>query len=219
VHDALAWLSQITMFLVLGLLVNTNGLMDVWWMGLVLGLALALVARPVSVLLCLLPFRFSAREMTYISWIGLRGAVPIVLATFPLLAGAPGSERIFLVVFGIVVMSTILPGSTVAWSTRRLGLQTLEPPAPPAVLNIESRQPFTGDLLSFYVDDGLAVAGVALADLAFPDGSAVTLLIRGHDLIPPRGNTVIMPGDHVYVVCRPEDRGFVQLLFGHPEED
>jgi cell volume regulation protein A len=107
----------------------------------------------------------------------------------------------------------------VAWSTRRLGLQTLEPPAPPAVLNIESRQPFTGDLLSFYVDDGLAVAGVALADLAFPDGSAVTLLIRGHDLIPPRGNTVIMPGDHVYVVCRPEDRGFVQLLFGHPEED
>jgi cell volume regulation protein A len=219
VHDALAWLSQITMFLVLGLLVNTSGLMDVWWMGLVLGLALAVIARPVAVALCLLPFRYTPREVTYISWIGLRGAVPIVLATFPLLAGAPGSERIFLVVFGIVVMSTILPGSTVAWSTRRLGLQTTEPPAPPAVLNIESRQQFTGDLLSFYVDEGLAVAGVALADLAFPDGSAVTLLIRGLDLIPPRGNTVIQPGDHVYVVCRPEDRGFVQLLFGHPEED
>lgn len=219
VHDAIAWLSQITMFLILGLLVDTHGLFDVGWAGLGLGLALALIARPIVVVLCLLPFRYPPKEVAYISWVGLRGAVPIVLSTFPLLAGAPGSERIFLVVFFIVVVSTILPGSTVAWTTRWLGLETKEPPTPPAVLNIESRQELTGELLSFYVDDELAVTGARLADLSLPDGTAVTLLIRGLDLIPPRGSTVIMPGDHVYIVCRPEDRGFVQLLFGHPEED
>lgn len=219
VHDAIAWLSQITMFLILGLLVDTHGLFDVGWAGLGLGLALALIARPIVVVLCLLPFRYPPKEVAYISWVGLRGAVPIVLSTFPLLAGAPGSERIFLVVFFIVVVSTILPGSTVAWTTRWLGLETKEPPTPPAVLNIESRQELTGELLSFYVDDELAVAGARIADLSLPDGTAVTLLIRGLDLIPPRGSTVIMPGDHVYIVCRPEDRGFVQLLFGHPEED
>ncbi len=219
VHDAIAWLSQITMFLILGLLVDTHGLFDVGWAGLGLGLALAFIARPIVVVLCLLPFRYPPREVAYISWVGLRGAVPIVLSTFPLLAGAPGSERIFLVVFFIVVVSTILPGSTVAWMTRWLGLETKEPPTPPAVLNIESRQELTGELLSFYVDDELAVAGARLVDLSLPDGTAVTLLIRGLDLIPPRGSTVIMPGDHVYIVCRPEDRGFVQLLFGHPEED
>jgi cell volume regulation protein A len=219
VHDALAWLSQITMFLVLGLLVNTDGLMQVWWMGLGLAIVLAVVARPIAVWLCLLPFRYTVKETAYISWVGLRGAVPIVLSTFPLLAGAPGSERIFLVVFFIVVVSTILPGSTVAWATRRLKLEAPEPPQPPAVLNIESRQQLTGELLSFYVDDGLAVAGVQLSELSLPEGSAVTLLIRGLDLIPPRGSTTIMPGDHVYIVTRPEDRGYVQLLFGHPEED
>ncbi len=219
VHDAIAWLSQITMFLVLGLLVNTSGLLDVWWIGLGLALILAFVARPLSAALCLLPFRYSLKEVSYISWVGLRGAVPIVLATYPLLAGAPGSNRIFLVVFFIVVTSTILPGTTVAWATRRLGLESHEPPSPPAVLSIESRQELTGELTSFYVDDDLAVAGVRLADLSLPEGTAVTLLIRGLDLIPPRGSTVITPGDHVYVVCRPEDRSFVHLLFGRPEDD
>lgn len=219
VHDAIAWLCQITMFLVLGLLVNTHALLEVAWAGLGLGLALTFLARPIAVLVCMLPFRYSTREVTYISWVGLRGAVPIVLAMFPLLAGAPGSERIFLVVFCIVVVSTILPGSTVAWATRRLGLQSQEPPASPAILNIESRHELKGELLSFYVDDDLAVTGARLADLALPEGTAVTLLIRGLELVPPRGSTVMLPGDHVYVVCRPEDRGFVQLLFGHPEED
>ncbi|HET9151368.1 MAG TPA: potassium/proton antiporter [Gemmatimonadales bacterium] len=219
VHDAIAWLSQITMFLILGLLVDTTALLDFAWAGLALGLALALVARPIVVTLCLLPFRYPAREVGYIAWIGLRGAVPIVLATFPLLAGAPGSERIFLMVFCIVVVSTIIPGSTVAWVTRWLKLESKEPPLPPALLNIESRTPLTGDLLGFHVDSGLAVAGVTLAELSLPDGAAVTLIIRGSDLIPPKGASRLEPGDHVYLVSRPEDRGFIQLLFGHPEED
>jgi cell volume regulation protein A len=92
-------------------------------------------------------------------------------------------------------------------------------PAPPAVLAIESRTRLNGDLMSYYIAEGIAVAGAEIEDLGLPDGAAVSLIVRGNDLIPPRGNTVLMPGDHVYVVSRPEDRGFVQLLFGKAEED
>jgi potassium/hydrogen antiporter len=155
----------------------------------------------------------------YIGWVGLRGAVPIVLATFPVLAGAPGAERLFDMVFFIVVATALVPGATVAWVTRRMGLQSKEPPAPQAVLAIESRQTLRGELVSFYIDEALVVNGVALDDLPLPEGSAVTLIVRGDSLIPPRGSVTLQPGDHVHVVAMPEDRGLIQLMFGRPEED
>jgi cell volume regulation protein A len=155
----------------------------------------------------------------YIGWVGLRGAVPIVLATFPVLAGAPGAERLFDLVFFIVVASALVPGSTVAWVTRWLGLQTREPPAPQAVLAIESRQPLRGELMSFYIDEALLVTGVPLTDLEFPGGSAVALIIRGDELVPPAPGTMLQPGDHVHVIARPEDRPLIQLMFGRPEEE
>lgn len=217
VHDALAWLSQIGMFLILGLLVFPSRLADVWSIGLALALFLAFVARPVVVALCLAPFRYTATDTAYVGWVGLRGAVPIILATFPVLVGAPGAERIFDVVFFIVVVNALLPGATVAWVTRRLGLESREPPPPRAVLEIESLQPLKGDLMSFYVDEPLWVAGVAIAELPFPEGAAATLIVRGQELIAPKGSTVLQPSDHVYVFCRPEDRPLVQLMFGRPE--
>ncbi|HJU65879.1 MAG TPA: cation:proton antiporter, partial [Gemmatimonadaceae bacterium] len=217
VHDALAWLSQIAMFLVLGLLVFPSRLAEVAPLGLGLALFLAIIARPAVVALCLAPFRYPMKEVLYIGWVGLRGAVPIILATFPVLAGAPGAERIFDIVFFVVVANAFIPGSTVAWVTRRFGLESRDPPAPKAVIEIESMQPLNGELLSFYIDHALAVAGVALSDLPFPDGTVVTMLVRGHDLVAPRGATVLEPGDHIYVFTRPEDRPFIQLLFGRPE--
>jgi cell volume regulation protein A len=217
VHDALAWLSQIVMFLVLGLLAFPSRLVDVAWIGLALALFLAFVARPVIVAICLLPFGFKVKEIALIGWAGLRGAVPIILATFPVLAGAPGASRIFDVVFFIVVANAIVPGGTVPWVTRRLGLESLEPPAPMAVLEIESIQPLSGRLSSFYVDEALAVAGISLADLPFPEGAAVTMIVRGTDIIAPKGNTILEPGDHVYVLMRPEDESTILLMFGRPE--
>lgn len=121
VHDAIAWLGQVVMFLVLGLLSFPSRLIAVGWVGLALGLVLAFVARPLSVLACLLPFRFRPREALFVGWVGLRGAVPIILAIFPVLAGAPAAHHIFNVVFFIVVVSTLVPGSTVRWAARRLG--------------------------------------------------------------------------------------------------
>jgi potassium/hydrogen antiporter len=122
-------------------------------------------------------------------------------------------------VFFIVVASAIAPGGTVPWLTRRLGLESSAPPGPQAVLAIESRLPLEDQLMSFYVDEALVVAGAALEDLDFPDGSSVTLIVRGNRLIPPRGSTVLQPGDHVYVLTQPEDRGLIQLMFGRPEAE
>ncbi|HEY7529876.1 MAG TPA: potassium/proton antiporter [Gemmatimonadota bacterium] len=218
VHDALAWLSQVSLFLLLGLLVFPSRLLDVAGVGLVLALFLVIVARPLVVSLCLAPFRFPAREAAFVGWVGLRGAVPIMLATFPVLAGAPGATRLFDVVFFIVVANAVLPGATVVWLARRLGLESREPPGPPAVLTIESLQPLRGELLSFYVDEALAVAGAPLAQLPFPEGASAMMIVRGGELIAPKGDTVIQPGDHVYVVSRPEDRPLLQLMFGRPEE-
>ena len=217
VNDALAWLSQIAMFLVLGLLVFPSRLADVAWTGLALALFLAVVARPAVVTLCLLPFGFKAKEIALIGWAGLRGAVPIILATFPVLAGAPGAGRIFDVVFFVVVANAIVPGGTVPWVTRKLGLEAREPPAPTAVLEIESIQPLSGRLASFYIDEALAVAGVTLADLPFPEGAAATMIVRGQEIIAPKGNTILEIGDHVYVLMRPEDESTILLMFGRPE--
>jgi potassium/hydrogen antiporter len=219
VHHALAWLGQVVMFLVLGLLAFPSRLFEVAGIGLLLAIFLAVIARPLVVALCLAPFAYRAREVAYIGWVGLRGAVPIILSTIPVLAGAPGALRIFDVVFFIVVVNALVPGATVGWVTRRLGLEAREPPSPPAVLEIESMQPLNGELMSFYIDDALAVAGVTLADLPFPDGASVAMIVRGQDVVPPKGNTTITPGDHVYVFARPGDRPLIHLMFGRAEGD
>jgi potassium/hydrogen antiporter len=121
-HDAAAWCGQVTMFLVLGLLVFPSRLLQVSWTGLALALFLSLVARPLAVFLCLAPFRHPWRETAFIGWTGLRGAVPIILAIFPVLAGVDGAKPLFDIVFFVVVVSALVPGGTVGWAARRLGL-------------------------------------------------------------------------------------------------
>ena len=218
-HDAMAWLSQIVMFLVFGLLVFPSQLPAVAIPGLLLAAILAFVARPLLTLACLLPFRYSLREAGYVGWVGLRGAVPIVLSIYPVLEGVPGAHVIFNVVFFVVVVNAILPGATVPWATKLFGMEVDEPPRPHAVLELESMAPIKGELMAFYVDEALAVAGAPLADLPFPDGAAAALLIRGDEMIAPKGTTVLMPGDYVYVFAKEEDRHFVLLMFGRPEEE
>ena len=219
IFDALAWLAQIGMFLLLGLLVFPSRLGEMAGLGLGIALLLAILIRPLVAALCLAPFRYSAREIAFVGWVGLRGAVPIVLATYPVLVGAPGADRIFHLVFFIVVVGAIIPGGTVAWATRRLALEAPQPPAPHALLAIESRVPLQGDLMSFYIDEALVVCGLRLDELDFPEGAAVALVVRGDRLVAPRGSTRLEPGDHVYVVAQEEDRPFIQLMFGRPEEE
>ncbi len=219
VHDALAWLAQIGMFLVLGLLVYPSRLLPVAPLGLALALLLAIVVRPLVVALCLAPFRYPRRETLFVGWVGLRGAVPIVLALYPVLAGAPAGRLIFELVFFLVVVNAIVPGGTVAWAARRLGLEAPEVPAPQAVLAIESRLPLKGELHSFYIDEALVVAGVPLSELDFPEGASVALIVRGDRLIAAKGSAVLLPGDHVYVVADEEDAPLIHLIFGRPEAE
>ncbi len=218
VHGASAWLSQVVMFLMLGLLSVPTRLIDVALVGLALALLLAFVCRPLVVFLLMPPFRYPLREVVYLCWIGLRGAVPIVLATFPVLAGVPNALRIFDVIFFIVAISALLPGGTVRWATRKLGLESGEPPPPHAVLEITSTKLLEGEVLSFFIDPATAVSGSRISQLPFPPDTAVMLIIRGEKLIAPRGPTVLQPGDFVYLFCPPEDRPFVQLIFGRATE-
>jgi cell volume regulation protein A len=219
VHDALAWFSQVAMFLMLGLLVLPSRLLSVAPVGLILALFLALIARPLVVALCLLPFRYRPRQVAFLGWVGLRGAVPIILAVFPVLMGAPGAEWLFNVVFFIVVVNSIVPGATVPWVTRRLGLASDAAPPPQAIMEIESHLELNADLLGFTIDEALPVAGECIADLPFPEHASVTMIVRGRELIAPKGATRLEPGDHVYVIATHEDRGFVELLFGRAEAE
>jgi potassium/hydrogen antiporter len=152
-----------------------------------------------------------------VGWVGLRGAVPIILSLFPVLAGAPGAVRIFNIVFFIVVLNAILPGTTVSWVTRRLSLESADPPPPQALLTVESFEQLDGELLSYYVDEALPVAGMTLEELPFPGDAAVTMIVRGRELIAPKGSTRLEVGDHAYVLAKPGGLGMVQLLFGRPE--
>jgi cell volume regulation protein A len=218
-HDALAWLSQITMFLFLGLLADPARVALQFPLGLALAIALTFIARPVAVLASLLPFKFGARESLYVGWVGLRGAVPIVLATFAVAANVPGSQEVFDLVVVLVIFNALVPGSTVRWATRLFKLESTAPPAPGAVLEIEAAQPLDAELLAFYVTPSLAVAGVQLQDLPLPEGAAVSMIVRGESLIPPKGNTTLQNGDHVYVIAKAQDLAEMKLLFGRPEHE
>lgn len=213
VHDGFAWVSQVAMFLLLGVLVFPSQLLDVAGVGLGIALFLTVVARPAVTLLCLLPFGFRPREVVYIGWLGLRGAVPIVLATFPILAGAQGSHRVFNVVFFVVVVSALLQGGTARRLTRYLQIETSAPPSPPASVEITSTQLLEGEIITFYIEAASPVAGKAIEDLAFPAGAAAMLIVRGRELIAPKGPTVLEAADHVHVFFRPSDRSRVRALF------
>lgn len=216
VHDAIAWFCQVSMFLVLGLLVAPSRLIAVAFHGVWIALFLLLVARPVAVALSLLPFhrQYTPKEIAFIGWVGLRGAVPITLAMFPLLSDAPGSERLFDLVFFVVVISSAAQGGTLRWLVRKLGFEKPEPPTPSAVLEILGMGRLRGKVLHFFVRPATAAAGSRIVDLPFPADSAVMLIVRDDRLIAPRGGTQLRPGDHVYVITQPDDEPLVHLVFG-----
>jgi cell volume regulation protein A len=218
VHEALAWMSQVGMFLMMGLLVFPSHLLDVAFTGLAAGLFLTFVARPLAVLPCLLPFRYPLNEIGYIGWVGLRGAVPIVLATFPVLANVPGAERIFNTVFFIVVISSVIPGSTLRAVTRWMGLSVRQRPAPEAALEINSPHRMEGELIAFLIEPPAAVCGAALREIELPQGAAVVLIVRGKEVIAARGSVRLEQGDHAFVFFKEVQRPVIELLFGRPAD-
>ncbi len=213
-HDGIAWAGQITMFVMLGLLSFPSALLDVAGPGLLVAAILIFLARPLAIAPLLLVFRFSIREIAMVSWVGLKGAVPIILATYPLIFGLDRGPLIFNIVFFTVLVSAILQGSTVPWIARKLDLE--EPPesTPPITLEITSLRDVNADIVEYTVGDRSRVAGKRLNQVALPEGVVVAMIARGDDLIPPRGSTQIRVADHVFVVLRPDTRPLVDRAFG-----
>lgn len=221
-HDALAWLSQILMFVVLGLLCFPSRLLDVAGQALLISLVLIFIARPVAVVLATFPFRFGWREMTFMSWVGLKGAVPITLATFPLMLATPQvslqAPLLFDVVFFIVVVSAVVQGTSLPPVARWLGLERRRNPPPAVTLEISSLQHVNGDVVDYAVGEDSRAAGRMVKDLSLPDGAVIALIARGDEIIPPQGKTRVQSGDHVILVLRPGIQALVNQVFGSNSE-
>jgi potassium/hydrogen antiporter len=213
-HDGAAWLAQITMFVILGLLSFPSQVVEVAAEGILLAFVLIFAARPVAVAAVLLPFRYGWRDITFVAWAGLKGAVPIVLALYPLMAGLPSGPLLFNIVFFVVLVSALLQGWTLPALPRRLGLHQAEKPRSPVTLEITSLRTVDGDIVEYTVEPGTLAADRAVRELALPEGVVVALIARDQQLIPPRGSTVVRPGDHLFVVLRPEVREIVDHVFG-----
>lgn len=200
-HDGLAWLMQITMFLVLGLQVYPSHLIPVIPAGLLVAAFLMFVARPVGIFAALLPTRMKAREMTLVSWVGLRGAVPIVLATFPLLGGMAKAEMIFNVVFFIVLTSAMFQGSSIPFVARLLNLEALLARRPRVTLEFEPTRTGRGEVVELSVPEGSAADGRQIVELGLPEGALIVLVERGERVFVPGGGTVLLAGDTIHLLA------------------
>ena len=212
-HDGAAWMAQILMFVTLGLLATPSRIVEVAAPGAMAAAALIFIARPAAVLVSLAPFRFAPRELAFLSWAGLKGAVPIVLAIYPLLGGLPGSLALFDIVFFVVILSALLQGWTLPWAASVLGVREDGPPEPPVSLEITSLHEVDLDIVDYRVAEGSLSASRMVRDLALPESAVVAMIAREHEMIPPRGSTVIEAGDHVFVVLKDSVRPLVDRMF------
>ena len=214
VFDGLAWLSQIGLFLVLGLLISPA---DMWAMALpasLIALALIFIARPLAVLVALVPFfGFNARELGFISWVGLRGAVPIVLAIFPLMAGIPEGAMIFNVAFFVVLISLLVQGSTLPQMARLLQVEVPPEPAPRrrSMLGIFEEDDFE---MFLYTVSSESIDGVVVRQLTFPPHCRVAAVFRGENLLPASGSTRLALNDVLCVIGRSNHLKTLNNMFG-----
>jgi len=199
VHDGMAWLSQIIMFLVLGLLVTPSALLTNVWSEVGVALVLILVARPLAVVISLLPFHFPWREQFFIAWVGLRGAVPIILALFPLLVGLDKAGLFFNVAFFVVLVSLVVQGWTVAPVARWFGLEVPASRSALQRVNLDVPGHYEQEFVGYRVTSDTAAVGEMPAHLHLPDGVRVLTVIRGEHSLAPQDVTALELNDFVYL--------------------
>ncbi len=210
-HEGLAFLAQVALFVVLGLLVFPHELSGVAVAGLVLAALLVLVIRPAAVWVSTVLGDFSGREKLLLGWAGLRGAVPIVLATFVLSSEVENASTIFNAVFFVVVVSAIVQGATLERVAGRLGLLVPAPAMRTAPIRVDEGSEL--DLVDFVVAGDHAIAGSRVRELGLPRTAIVAVVVRGDDSIPPRGSTLIEPGDRLFVLAPHSLRPAVEDVF------
>ena len=205
--DGLTWLAQIVVFLMLGLLVNPHEMLSVAAVSFLIGIFMILAGRPLSVFLCLLPFRnINLRTKTYISWVGLRGAVPIIFATYPVVADVPGASQIFNIVFFVTLLSLIIQGTTVISSARRLKL-TDDTACADDDFGVELDDEHPTSLHTLTLTEKDLEKGNTLRDIALPDGGLVMMIRRDSRYIVPNGKRRLQAGDNLLIITEdPGDR-------------
>jgi cell volume regulation protein A len=211
-HQGLAWVAQISLFALLGLLVFPSGLGDVAGEALLLSAGLIFVARPLAAFLSSALSPFSARERLMLGWAGLRGAIPIWLATFPVVAGVGDSELIFNAIFFVVVTSTLIQGTTFEPLARRLEVVSDEPAVLPPLIETGIMRELGGESFVWRVRTGDAAAGHQIKELELPREALVNLIVRRGSALPPRGSTEIEEGDELHIIVRLEALEDVQRL-------
>lgn len=210
-YDGVAWLMQIIMFVTLGLLVFPSQILPVMGTGLMLSLFLMFIARPVGVFLSLVFFRMNLREKLFVSWVGLRGAVPIVLATYPLLAGVPEAGLIFHIVFFITITSVLLQGTSLTFLSRWLGLSVSERIRRRYALDMELFDNFKSELFEITIPPDNVAVGKSIVQLKFPKSAVIVMISRNQKFIRPGGSTILEGGDTLLVMG--DNKASVQAVY------
>ena len=211
-HEGVGWVAQIGLFILLGLLVFPSALGDVAWESLALSAVLILVARPLAAFLATAFSPLDLRERAMLGWAGLRGATPIWLATFPVVAGVGSGEELFAIVFFVVVTSTLIQGASFEPLANRLGLTTDEPALPRRLLESGRIRRMGGDVVAYRVPPGAAAAGHLVRELGLPREALVNVIVRDGHAIPPRGSTEVREGDELHILVRGELREEVEQM-------
>ena len=202
-HEGIGWLMQITLFLTLGLFVFPSELLPVLIPGIIISIVLIFVARPVAVYLSLLPWKMKKNEKLMISWVGLRGAAPIVLATFPLIAGVPQASVFFNLVFFMVIASALLHGTSIPFVANHLGLSAPLPARSRFGMELDFQEESHNELFELVVPSGSPASGKQIVNLGLPSGTLIILIAKGSEQFPPRGATVLEDGDTLLILTTP----------------
>jgi len=211
-HEGLAWIAQLVMFVTLGLLVFPSQLDDVALKGTVLAVIVVFVARPFATLVATVGAHFDLRERAVLGWAGLRGAVPVVLATFPVIEHVPRSLEFFNIVFFAVLLSTLVQGSTFEPLARWLGVTTSEPALRPSLVEVGSVRRLGADVIEYPVAPDDAIVGLRVRELELPREALVNVLVRDRQALLPRGSTRVEPGDRLHLLIRREVAGQMPAL-------
>ena len=209
-HEGLGWVSQIALFILLGLLVFPSALGDVALKGIALSAVLIFLARPVAAFAATALAPLDARERLMLGWAGLRGATPIWLATFPVVAGVRSGHEEFAIVFFVVVSSTLIQGASFEPLARRLGLTTDEPALPQRLLESGRIRELGGEVIAYRLPDDAAAVGHRVRELELPREALVNVIVRDGHAIPPRGSTELQGGDELHILVRSELRDEVE---------
>ncbi|MGE5682925.1 MAG: potassium/proton antiporter [Bacillota bacterium] len=211
--DSLAWLSQICVFLILGLLVFPSQLIKVTAAGLLLSFFLIVIARPVSVFLSMIISKYGWREKLFISWVGLRGAVPIILATFPFMYRVPNAGYFFSLIFFIVLTSALLQGWTLNQAARLLKVDTPARKMPSSPIEFSSVDGINAELVDFYVFEKSKNVGRSIVELGLPHDSLIVLINRNENYIVPSGGTIVEQGDILLTMVSKDNLQRVKEIF------